>query len=164
MCICCKFFINDKEVSGRLVRQVDWSYLSQLPPDATSNGEDSAMTKNDQRLRKMLETERRELLDAISHYEVLARQKKPGLGNHMADDGTEAFDQAASLALHRNEQILLSQVEAALTRMDKGVYGACERCGNEIDFDRLVAVPYAELCIRCQLYVEEAPRGNGTKR
>lgn len=122
------------------------------------------MTKKEQRLRKMLENERRELLDTIGHYEVLARQKKPGLGNHMADDGTEAFDQAASLALHRNEQVLLSQVEAALARMDKGEYGICERCGNEIDFARLEAVPYAELCIRCQQYVEDAPRGNGSKR
>ena len=122
------------------------------------------MTKDDQRLRKLLETERAELLEAISHYEVLARQKKPGLGNHMADDGTEAFDQAASLALHRNEQALLAQVEAALTRMDKGEYGSCARCGEEIDFARLKAIPYAELCIRCQQIVEENPRGNGSKR
>ena len=122
------------------------------------------MTKDDQRLRKLLETERAELLEAISHYEVLARQKKPGLGNHMADDGTEAFDQAASLALHRNEQALLAQVESALTRMDKGEYGICERCGEEIDFARLKAIPHAELCIRCQQIVEENPRGNGSKR
>jgi DnaK suppressor protein len=122
------------------------------------------MTKDDQRLRTMLESERTELLDAISHYEVQARHKKPGLGNHMADDGTEAFDQAASLALHRNEQALLSQVEAALARMDKGEYGSCERCGEEIDFARLKAIPYATLCIRCQQIAEENPRGNGNKR
>ncbi len=122
------------------------------------------MTKDDQRLRKMLEAERRELLDTISHFEVLARQKKPGLGNHMADDGTETFDQTASLALHRNEQVLLSQVEAALARMDRGEYGACERCGDEIDFARLKAMPQAALCIRCQQLIEDAPRGNGFKR
>jgi RNA polymerase-binding protein DksA len=82
----------------------------------------------------------------------------------MADDGTEAFDQAAGLALHRNDQVLLSQVEAALARMDKGVYGICERCGSEIDFARLKAVPHATLCIRCQQHVEDSPRGNGNKR
>ena len=122
------------------------------------------MTRDDQRLRKMLATERAELLEAIGHYEVLARQKKPGLGNHMADDGTEAFDQAASLALHLNEQVLLGQVEAALARMDKGEYGVCTRCGNEIDFARLKAIPHAELCIRCQQIVEDNPRGNGSRR
>lgn len=148
----------------RFVSQPAADYRPCLSPDAILRREVSAMTKDDQRLRKMLEAERDELRDTISHYEVQARQKKPGLGNHMADDGTEAFDQAASLALHRNEQVLLSQVEAALARMDKGVYGICERCGNEIDFARLKAVPHATLCIRCQQHVEDSPRGNGSKR
>lgn len=121
------------------------------------------MTKDDDRLRRKLETERAELIDAISHYEVVARAKKPGLGNHMADDGTEAFDQAASLALNRNEKVLLEQVERALARMDKGTYGFCERCGNEIDFARLKALPHVTLCIECQKRAE-APRGNGGRK
>lgn len=121
------------------------------------------MTRNDIRLRQELEAERAELIETISHYEVLARQKKPGLGNHMADDGTEAFDQAASLSLHRNEQVLLDQVERALARMDKGTYGICERCGQEIDYARLKALPYAALCIRCQTQTESS-KGNGSKR
>ncbi|MFZ2487228.1 MAG: TraR/DksA family transcriptional regulator [Anaerolineae bacterium] len=122
------------------------------------------MTKHEQRLRQLLTAERDELLTSIGHYEVLARHKKPGLGNHMADDATEAFDQAASLALYRNEQALLAQVDAALARIERGEYGRCERCGDEIDYARLQAIPHATLCIRCQQHVEEGPRGNGTKR
>lgn len=122
------------------------------------------MTRDDHRLKVLLEAERVELLDAIGHYEVLARHKKPGLGNHMADDGTEAFDQAAGLALHLNQQSLLSQVDAALARMERGEYGVCTRCGGEIDFARLKAIPHAELCIRCQQLMEENPRGNGNRR
>lgn len=116
-----------------------------------------------ERLRKKLEIERAELLESMSHYEVQARHKKPGLGNHMADDGTEAFEQAASLALYRNEQDILAQVEQALARLDKGTYGICERCGSEIDFARLKAIPYASLCIRCQQRLE-IPKGNGGRR
>jgi DnaK suppressor protein len=112
----------------------------------------------------MLEAERSALMASISHYEVVARHKKPGLGNHMADDGTEAFDQAAGLALHLNEQALLAQVEDALVRMERGTYGICERCGEEIDYARLEAIAYATLCIRCQHHLEENPRGNGSKR
>ena len=122
------------------------------------------MTTNDERFRQQLESERSELLDTISHFVVAARTKKPGLGNHMADDGTEAFDQAAGLALHRNDQALLSEVEAALARLDKGLFGVCERCGNEIDHARLVALPYARLCILCQQHVEDNVKGNGQKR
>ena len=47
------------------------------------------MTRNDARLHQMLEAERAALQDWIGHYEVLTRHKKPGLGNHMADDATE---------------------------------------------------------------------------
>lgn len=121
------------------------------------------MTRDDLRLRRKLETEQAMLRESISHYEVVARQKKPGLGNHMADDGTDAFDQAASLALHLNEQALLDQVERALTRMDKGTYGICERCGEEIDYARLKAIPYANFCVRCQQHLE-TPKGNGGRR
>jgi RNA polymerase-binding protein DksA len=122
------------------------------------------MHTNHERFRQQLENERNELLDTISHFEVAARNKKPGLGNHMADDGTEAFDQAAGLALHRNEQALLGEVEAALTRLDKGVYGVCERCASPIDYARLKALPYARLCILCQQHIEESIKGNGHKR
>lgn len=121
------------------------------------------MTTDYDRLRQKLEAERAELLETIGHYEVQARHKKPGLGNHMADDGTEAFDQAASLSLHLNEQFLLDQVERALARMDKGTYGVCERCGQPIGFARLEALPYATLCIRCQTHVE-TPYAIGVKR
>ena len=122
------------------------------------------MTRNDERFRQQLEAERSELLDTISHFKVAARNKKPGLGNHMADDGTEAFDQAAGLALHRNDEALLSEVDAALVRLDKGAFGVCERCGSEIDYARLKALRYARLCIGCQQHVEENMKGNGHRR
>lgn len=122
------------------------------------------MIRTDERFRAQLEAERCELLETISHFEIAARHKKPGLGNHMADDGTEAFDQAAGLALHRNDQALLAEVEAALSRLEKGIFGVCERCGHAIDHARLRALPYARLCIHCQQQIEESMKGNGHRR
>ncbi|MDH7487149.1 MAG: TraR/DksA C4-type zinc finger protein [Anaerolineae bacterium] len=106
-------------------------------------------SRKDARLRAQLEAERDELREALSHYDEVERPNI-GLGNHMADDGTEAFDQAASLALRRNQERLLEQVEKALARMDAGTYGLCERCGEPIDYARLKAIPYATLCIDCK--------------
>jgi RNA polymerase-binding protein DksA len=106
-------------------------------------------SRKDARLLAQLETERDELRDALSHYEENGRPNL-GLGNHMADDGTAAFDQAASLALQRNQERLLEQVDKALERMDAGSYGLCERCSEKIDYARLKAIPYATLCIECQ--------------
>jgi DnaK suppressor protein len=68
----------------------------------------------------------------------------------MADDATEAFEQAKELALHGNAKQLLNQVTDALDRFDQGTYGTCEQCAAEIDPARLEALPYATLCLRCQ--------------
>jgi RNA polymerase-binding protein DksA len=68
----------------------------------------------------------------------------------MADDATEAYEQAKELALHENAKQLLVRVTSALERFDRGGYGTCERCGADIDPARLEALPYATLCLRCQ--------------
>jgi len=104
-------------------------------------------------LRAQLETEMDELQEALSRYEENARPNI-GLGNHMADDGTEAFEQAASLALRRNQERMLVRVQHALAHMDSGTYGRCERCGEKIDYARLEAIPYAALCMSCKPRVE----------
>jgi len=104
-------------------------------------------------LKVQLETERGELLLALSRYQENSRPNI-GLGNHMADDGTEAFEQAASLALRSNQERMLKRVDQALVRMDCGTYGLCERCGERIDHARLEAIPYATLCMSCKPRVE----------
>lgn len=73
-----------------------------------------------------------------------------GYGNHMADDATEAFEQAKDLALRQNAEKLLSQIDDALERFQQGTYGVCEQCGADIDPARLKALPYVTLCLRCQ--------------
>lgn len=114
------------------------------------------MTRDDARLKRLLEDERKRLQDEISHYEVLARSSSnPGLGNHMADDGTEAFEQASALTMNESHKRTLTEVERALARLAAGAYGFCERCGEPIDFARLKALPYATLCIRCQARIEQ---------
>jgi DnaK suppressor protein len=44
----------------------------------------------------------------------------------------------------------LAEVERALDRIDAGMYGTCERCGEPIDPARLEARPWALLCIDCK--------------
>ncbi len=41
------------------------------------------------------------------------------------------------------------EIEEALRRMDLGTYGRCERCGAQIAFERLEAIPSARSCVRC---------------
>jgi RNA polymerase-binding protein DksA len=68
----------------------------------------------------------------------------------MADDASEAFEQAKDLALRQNAQQMLVKIEDALERFEHGTYGTCEVCRAEIDPARLQALPYATMCLRCQ--------------
>lgn len=55
----------------------------------------------------------------------------------------------ASSAFHRPAELtkLLEEVDAALHRMDKGVYGLCEVCHDPVESDRLLADPLLRFCI-----------------
>ncbi len=102
-----------------------------------------------EKLRMRLEAERERLLTELSQTNIVDR-KNLGYSTHMADDATEAFEQAKDLALRQNLERLLDQVENALERFETGTYGLCEQCGKEIDPARLKALPYATLCLSCQ--------------
>lgn len=52
----------------------------------------------------------------------------------------------------------LRQVEAALRELENGSYGICEQCGRSIDPARLEILPYATLCIECQIRREKVSR------
>ena len=73
--------------------------------------------------------------------------------NGASDDGDLAdisfrdLMQAATLTRH---QAQLRAVEEALLRIEDGVYGICEDCGEEIPIDRLNAMPFALRCVDCQ--------------
>lgn len=107
-----------------------------------------------ERLRGYLLEQQANLQQQIVSLSQAAQEATVGLGNHMAEDATAAFDQATTVSLHRGHQRALEQVDSALARIASGVYGICERCGADIDFARLKAVPQAALCMSCQRMVE----------
>lgn len=75
---------------------------------------------------------------------------------HMADIGTENYDQEFTLGLIENEQDTLEQIRQALWRIDHGVFGKCEECGDTIGKPRLQALPYTSRCIDCARKQEES--------
>jgi DnaK suppressor protein len=116
--------------------------------------------KHDQqhdRIRRRLEAERAELegqIDALSISNE-DQQTDYGSGHHYGDDATELTLREQNMALRSNAADLISQIDAALTRLDSGEYGSCARCGREINPERLEAKPYATLCIDCQSLMEQ---------
>jgi DnaK suppressor protein len=61
-------------------------------------------------------------------------------------------DTGLAIADIRREQ--LTQIDAALARLETGSYGICEDCGTEIDESRLSVSPYAACCVACQFQRE----------
>ena len=76
---------------------------------------------------------------------------------HMADVGTDNFDHEFTLGLIENEEEELREVDAALDRIEKGVFGLCESCSKPIPKSRLKIIPYARLCIECKKDEENTP-------
>lgn len=68
---------------------------------------------------------------------------------HMADMGTDNFEQEFTLSLMESERNMLKNVEQALERIENGTYGECIDCENRIPKARLNAIPYAEKCVSC---------------
>jgi len=75
---------------------------------------------------------------------------------HMADIGSDNFEQEFTLSLMESEEGTLEKIEASLERIEEGTYGRCEECGVKIPKSRLNAIPYATLCVKC---VSQQERG-----
>ena len=71
------------------------------------------------------------------------------------DPGVVDLDSALRIADIRRDEVELSAIHAALTRMDRGTYGRCLSCGTHIPIERLRAEPTASLCRVCQGRAEE---------
>jgi RNA polymerase-binding protein DksA len=109
------------------------------------------------RFRTLLEEERSRVKAAIDNIHA----EHPGsmsdetgedavYDNHLADTATETYDRELDYTLEENSEHVLSEIDAALKRIEDGTYGQCSNCGRQIPQERLEARPYATLCIDCQ--------------
>ncbi|MBI4834156.1 MAG: TraR/DksA C4-type zinc finger protein [Planctomycetes bacterium] len=69
---------------------------------------------------------------------------------HMADAGTDTFEQDFTLGLMENEGEEIHEIDAALDRIEEQTFGVCERCSKPISEKRLKAIPFSRLCIDCK--------------
>ena len=82
---------------------------------------------------------------------------------HIADLGTEAYEQDFSLRVVETDRSILDEINAALKRVDEGTYGVCEMCRDDdrppsrsmITKTRLRAIPYSRNCVACERKREE---------
>ncbi len=76
---------------------------------------------------------------------------------HMADLGTDAYEQEFTLNLLANEEGRLEKVQAALERIASGEYGTCLECEGRIPKARLEIIPEAPYCVKCASKIGSNP-------
>ena len=111
------------------------------------------MSVDTDHFRRKLEEERARVVGALENLRsenagsVEDEVDESHLDNHMAETASVTIDREIDYSLEENEARLLAAIDAALGRIDDGTYGRCERCGNEIEPERLEAIPWVTLCI-----------------
>ncbi len=109
-------------------------------------------TKAMEQYRQMLLTKRHELLGDVSSMEdeALRNSGQSNLSNlpiHMADMGTDNYEQEFTLGLVEKDRNLLRDINTALAKINAGTYGICEGTNKLIAKPRLDAQPWARFSI-----------------
>lgn len=74
----------------------------------------------------------------------------PNLGEKEDENASEVAQFSDNLSLEDELEKALRDVESALKMIDKGIYGTCKYCGQQIDERRLIARPTSTSCIQCK--------------
>ena len=146
-----KTVAKKKTAKKAVVRRVKKKKLSVL-----TNGEI-------QQFRQTLLQKRAELIGDVNSIEdeALRKSRLDAAGDlssmpiHMADIGTDNFEQEFALGLIDSERKLLGEINGALVRIDNGIYGICEGTAKVIAKVRLQAIPWSRYCIEYARMVEK---------
>ncbi len=110
--------------------------------------------------RKEVETIKKKLLVQRETISRTVEAKKnldlnePEVGDSI-DQAAQSLDKEILFELSDNERLMLEDIEAALRKIDRGVYGRCEQCQKAIAPKRLNALPSARYCLTCQAGAEK---------
>ena len=104
-------------------------------------------------LRQRLEAERDRLQKEIEAVAMRPAEFRPShesyYGNHLADIGSDMFEEEKAIAMEAHLVGMLQKVNDALERFENGTYGICQECHQPIPPERLEALPYATTCVSC---------------
>lgn len=118
----------------------------------------SHLTKSElTKLQQLLEERRTELEQHFSSNGAedsllgdsltLSTGELSSVDNHPADTGTETFERSRDLSINTSLSEELTDIEAALQRIEDGTYGICEISKQEIPYERLEAIPYTRYAV-----------------
>ena len=112
--------------------------------------------KEREKYKKLLIKEKIRILEAIGALQKGSLESSRvegeslGVPTHLAELASDIFEKNLDLDLASSEGKLIVEINDALLKLKKNLFGICEKCHKKIDKKRLCALPYARLCIACQ--------------
>lgn len=76
--------------------------------------------------------------------------KYPQFGDEMDENAEEVAVFEQNIAIEKNLQHSLRDINSAIERIEAGTYGICKYCGKEIDEKRLEVRPASSACMKCK--------------
>ena len=99
-----------------------------------------------EQVRKMLVEQKQEILQKIRG----KRSQLTKQGGDFIDVATDSLEHELNYIFEEREREKLQNIDEALERMKEGTYGECEDCGDDIEIERLLALPFTRLCLDCK--------------
>ena len=106
--------------------------------------------KKIQGIRRRLSSEYESVIKSINRSRFAAKEIQLENTEDEGDLAAISHERELLYNLHESDFAHLRFIQEAMKAMDRGQYGECVRCGEDINEKRLDAVPWATMCIRCQ--------------
>ena len=140
--------------------------MAKRKTNKTSKSNKNGLTAAEiQKFRELLLAKRAELLGNVSTMEdetfKKERSELSSMPFHMADAGSDNFEQEFALDLMDSEKKMLKEINDALGRIGEGTFGVCEGKGESISKARLNAIPWARYCVACAELKEKGHQFGG---
>lgn len=100
---------------------------------------------------KFIEKQKKSLILEKTKLEkkILELGKYPDYGRGEDDNAREFSDFESNQSIESELKNLLKKINSALKAIEKGTYGKCKVCKEEIENGRLQSMPYADICVSC---------------
>lgn len=113
------------------------------------------MTKRFAEVTKQLQKERQELLKEISNsYEACREIGQDGVPD-IGDMSSAAYSRDVLFNVSETQRQRIHDINVALEQIEKGEYGICMSCGEEISPRRMEVRPFSRYCIECKTDIEK---------
>ncbi len=113
------------------------------------------MSEGFDQIKEQLLKERRELLQEVSNsYETCREIGQDGVPD-IGDMSSVAYSRDVLFNVSETQRQRINDIDVALAQIEKGEYGICMSCGEEISPRRMEVRPFSRYCIECKTDIEK---------